>query len=95
MRKFGKDAPRFMTFQMEGDETTYKLPLASSMPADELIALSEAETLGEVAAGRQQLSILAKYMGEEAANSLNLADVRNIFVAWLEESKAMGASQGE
>lgn len=95
MRKFGTDAPDFLAFQLEGEDAVYKLPLASSMPAETLIALTEAEERGETAAVRKQLEVLATYMGAEAVASLTMSDLRNIFAAWLEESKARGASQGE
>ena len=84
-----------VTFQMEGDETTYKLPLASSMPADDLISLQEAELKGQVPGAREHLRILAKYMGEEAAMALTTAEANGILAAWLEESNKAGASQGE
>ena len=40
MRKFGVDAPKMFCFQLEGDDTVYKMPLAASMPLDKMLALS-------------------------------------------------------
>ena len=48
-----------------------------------------------MAAAREQMRVLRKYMGDEAVDGLTMADVKAIFTAWLEESKAQGASAGE
>lgn len=91
MRKFGKDAPEFMEFQIEGSKKTYKIPLAASLPVGDLMAMKEAgaDNLFEV-----QVKILRKHIGD-VVDDLPIATVSAILKAWGEESNGQGASVGE
>lgn len=95
MRKFGTDAPRFMSFTLGDDETVFNVPLAQCLPADTLVEMQEAAEAGETAALRYQVDLLARYIGKDRAAALTVGDVRAIFQAWGEESQEQGAAPGE
>ena len=92
MRKFGIDAPDFFAFQLEDDDTIYKIPIAGSMPVKELMKMSKA------AGGENlfiaQLEMLNKYMGDVVFD-LPASTVGEILRAWDAESNGRGASVGE
>jgi hypothetical protein len=92
MRKFGTDAPEFLSFTLGDDDTVYNLPLAASLPMSTLLDLQEAAAKGE--AERYQLELLRTYIGDKV-DSLTVADVTAIYQAWNEESAKQGATAGE
>ena len=92
MRKFGVDAPKMFCFQLEGDDTVYKIPLAASMPLDKMLALSKAR--GKSEQFEIQIKILAEYVGD-VVYTLPTGLVSDILRAWGEESNGQGASVGE
>lgn len=92
MRKFGVDAPKMFCFQLEGDETVYKIPLAASMPLSKTLALSKARGKNEQI--EKQIEILAEYMGD-VVYTLPTGVVSDILLAWSNESTEQGASVGE
>ena len=94
MRKFGTDAPEFMTFKLGDSDEVYKLPLAGSLPMETLIEMQEAVERGETAAMRFQLELLRRYIGD-AASTLSAVDVRDIYNEWTRESASQGAEAGE
>ena len=94
MRKFGTDAPKFMSFTLGDDDTVYRLPLAASMPMDVLIELGEAAGKGGTESLRYQVDLLRRYIGD-AADALTAGDVSAIYSAWNEESALSGAEAGE
>ena len=83
-----------MAFRLGDDETVYTMPLASSLPMSELLALSDAAAKGGPDILRAQLEMLRKYIGEQA-DALTAAEVADIFGAWNEESAEDGASASE
>lgn len=92
MRKFGVDAPEMFCFQLEGDETVYKIPLAASMPLGKMLALSKARGKSEQL--ERQIEILAEYVGE-VVYTLPTGVVSEILLAWSNESNGQGATVGE
>lgn len=94
MRKFGNDAPAFLSFTLGDSEEVYKIPLAASMPMTTLLEMSEAVAKGDAEAMRFQLNLLKRYMGERA-EGLTAGEVSEIFAAWNEESVGQGATVGE
>ena len=98
MRKFGNDAPEFMSFTLGTSKKVYKMPLAASMPMSVALRFAEIAALDEEAQGaeslRLQLDLLRRYIGDEA-DELTSAQVAEIFTAWAEESEAQGATPGE
>lgn len=94
MRKFGTDKQEFMAFTLGNAKKEYKLPLAASMPADELLELYAAYQEGEREAFESQMKLLHRYIGD-AASKLTAGDVRDIFEAWTEDSGEQGAEPGE
>jgi len=94
MRTFGTDSPRFMAFKLAGDKTTYKIPLAASMPMSELLELSDAAAKGGAHVLRAQLDLLRKYIGDRA-DTLTASEVAEVFTAWNEDSADEGASVPE
>ena len=92
MRKFGKEAVEYFQFQLEGSDVVYKIPLAASLPAGELMDLQEANENDE--GFRSQYEMLRKYMGD-AVENLTVSTVGDILSAWAEESSNQGASPGE
>ena len=86
MRKFGTDAPQFFAFQLEGDDTVYKIPLAASMPMKVLLNMGTGiET---------QVEMLRTYMGD-AVDDIPIGVLSDILKAWSAESTGQGASVGE
>ena len=94
MRKFGTDAPKFMSFQLGDGETVYQLPLVHYLPVDVLVDMQRASEKGEAESLAFQVDLLARYMGD-VAHSLTVGDVRAIYDAWNEESVSAGANAGE
>ena len=90
MRTFGTDSPRFMVFKLGDDETTYRLPLAASMPMTDLLALSDAANKGGAHVLRAQLDLLRKHIGDRA-ETMTASEVAEVFIAWNEESASDGA----
>lgn len=93
MRKFGKDKPELMKFQLEGSEKVYTMPLASSMPANVLIEMSEIGD-DDTKMFKFQYELLKRYIGE-AVEDLTAGDIGNIMNAWYTESSDQGAEVGE
>ena len=92
MRKFGTSKKDVMEFQLGDSEKIYKLPLIGSMPAEEILAMSE---LDDEDSFKFFYTFLKKNIGD-AASALTGQDVRDIMEAWDEESKAVqGADVGE
>lgn len=94
MRKFGKDKPELMSFNLGNSKKVYNIPLAASMPATLILKMQEAYKEGEAAAFAFQLDLLKKYIGD-AADNLTAGDVRDIFNAWAADSAEQGAEPGE
>ena len=98
MRKFGNDAPEFMSFTLGNSKKVHKMPLAASMPMSVAVRFAEIAALDDDAQGaesaRLQLDLLRRYIGEEA-DELTSAQVAEIFNAWAEESNDQGATPGE
>ena len=99
MRTFGKDTPEFFVFQIEGDGTTYKLPLISSLPFEKALEFAEIATIQDEAvsnfeAMKLQHRLVREYMGE-AADSLSTAKLVEIFEAWMAATADTGATAGE
>lgn len=99
MRKFGNDAPEFMSFTLgHTGKKVYKMPLAASMPMTIAVRFSEIAALPEDQQGVEsikfQLEVLRRYVGD-AADDLTASQVAEIFEAWGEESSEQGASLGE
>lgn len=94
MRKFGTDKPDLLQFQLGDSDKVYTIPLAASMPANELIEMGEVEN-NNTEAFKFQYRLLKKYIGD-AADTLTAGDVRDIFQAWREASEGeQGADVGE
>lgn len=92
MRKFGIDAPDMFCFQLDGDDTVYKVPVAASMPIADLLILSRQGN--DEARFIAQVEMLHKYMGD-VVYDLTATTVSTILRAWGEESNRSGASVGE
>lgn len=93
MRKFGKDKPDLMEFQIGDSDKVYALPLAASLPAPMLIEMSECSD-DDTEAFKFQYRMLKKYMGEDVEN-LTAGDIRDIINEWYKESEKQGADAGE
>lgn len=93
MRKFGKDKPELMKFQIEGSDKVYAIPLAASLPAADLIEMSEADG-DDVKAFKFMFKLLKRYMGDDADN-LTASEISDIIAAWNQESEKQGAEVGE
>lgn len=93
MRKFGTDKPELLEFQLGDSDKVHSIPLAGSMPADDLIRMSEVED-NDTEAFKLEYELLRKYIGD-AADNLTAGDVLAIFRAWREESDKQGAEPGE
>ena len=93
MRKFGKDKPELMSFQIGDSEKVYTLPLAASLPASVLIEMNKAGE-DDAKAFEFQYELLKRYMGK-AAEELTAGDIRDIMDAWMKESADQGAEVGE
>lgn len=89
MRLFGKDAPDFFVFQIEGSDETYKIPLAGSMTNRELLAFEATE--GDF---RKQVEWLRTYLGD-AIDDLTPGQTSEILRAWSRETQSQGAEPGE
>lgn len=94
MRKFGKDKPELMSFMLGDSEKVYTIPLAGSMPATLILEMQESYKGGDAAAFKFQVELLRRYIGD-AVEELTTSDVREIIVAWGEESSKQGATPGE
>lgn len=98
MRKFGNDAPEFMSFTLGSSKKVHKLPLAASMPMSVAVRFAEIAAMDGDAQGAEsaklQLELLRRYVGDEA-DDLTSAQVAEIFEAWAEESNDQGATPGE
>lgn len=100
MRDFSAKAPEVMEFTLGGGEHVYSLPLAASMPLDVLRKISRAANVENdeqraAASIDAELEIIARYLGEDVAQTLTGEQVNEIFAAWAEESEKAGASTGE
>lgn len=92
MRKFGKKNIEYFAFQLEGDETIYRVPLAANIPFSILNKMNETKETGEGFIA--QVDMLRKYMGD-VVDELQTGTLSEILLAWSEESKKAGASVGE
>ena len=93
MRKFGKDKPELMKFQIGDSKKVYTIPLAASLPAADLIEMSEAEG-DDVKAFKFMFKLLKRYMGDDA-DKLTASNIRDIIDAWNQDSEKQGAEVGE
>ena len=89
MRKFGKELTKYFEFQLEDDETIYRIPLAGSLTNRELVAFES--TNGEY---RAQVGWLRNFLGD-VVDDLTPAQTGEILRAWLEATREQGASVGE
>ena len=92
MRKFGTDAPEFLSFQLGESDKVYKIPLAASMTYAEIRSLQKAEASGDSFGA--QVDILRTYMGD-IVDGLEVGVLSDILLAWQEESQKQGAEPGE
>lgn len=89
MRTFANDAPQFFVFQLQGDETTYKIPLAVSLNNKQMVML---ENAGEDY--KLQLEWLRQFLGD-LVDELTPKTTTDIITAWAQASTDSGASVGE
>lgn len=100
MRTFGKDTPEFMVFQVEGDERTYKLPLAASlkpvynMRILEAMREKDADEL-EYLSQKLMIDIFTDYLGPEFIASTTVSQMLEIWKAWNEENRKANQETGE
>lgn len=92
MRTFGRELTEFFEFQLEGDDKTYRIPLAASMPFGVLNKIQKASKSEDSLA--IQVDMLRKYMGD-IVDELPVGVISGILQAWVEESAKAGASVGE
>ena len=92
MRTFGRELTEFFEFQLEGDDKTYRIPLAAAMPFGVLNKIQKASKTEDSLA--IQVEMLRKYMGD-VVDELPVGVISNILQAWVEESAKAGASVGE
>ncbi len=92
MRTFGRELTEYFEFQLEGDDKTYRIPLAAAMPFGVLNRISKASKSEESLA--IQVDMLRKYMGD-IVDELPVGVISGILQAWVEESAKAGASVGE
>lgn len=92
MRTFGKELTEFFEFQLEGDDKTYRIPLAAAMPYGVLNKISKASKSEDSLS--VQVEMLRKYMGD-VVDELPVGVISGILQAWVEESAKAGASVGE
>lgn len=92
MRTFGRELTEFFEFQLEGDDKTYRIPLAAAMPFGVLNRISKASKSEDSLA--IQVDMLRKYMGD-VVDELPVGVISGILQAWVEESAKAGASVGE
>ena len=89
MRKFGTDAPEFFVFQLEGDDTVYKIPLAASMTNRQIAEFDQTNSNYS-----KQVEWLRGFIGD-IVDDLTGSDTRAILQEWLTKSAETGASVGE
>ena len=92
MRTFGRELTEYFEFQLEGDDKTYRIPLAAAMPFGVLNKIQKASKTEDSLA--IQVEMLRKYMGD-VVDELPVGVISNILQAWVEESAKAGASVGE
>ncbi len=92
MRTFGRELTEFFEFQLEGDDKTYRIPLAAAMPFGVLNKISKASKTEDSLS--IQVEMLRKYMGD-VVDELPVGVISGILQAWVEESARAGASVGE
>lgn len=88
MQVFGADVD-FFQFQMEGEDTVYKIPLATSMTNKEVLAFRDADNDYE-----KQIAWLRSYIGD-IVDDLTVKQTINIIKAWSDASSVGGVSVGE
>ena len=91
MRKFGKSKVEYFEFQLEGDETVYRIPLAAHVPYS---VLNEMRTADEDDRFSVQVKMMRMYMGE-VVDTLTAGMLSDIIVAWADACNSEGASVGE
>ena len=92
MRTFGRELTEFFEFQFEGDDKTYRIPLAAAMPFGVLNRIQKASKSEDSLS--VQVDMLRKYMGD-VVDELPVGVISGILQAWVEESAKAGASVGE
>ena len=92
MRTFGRELTECFEFQLEGDDKTYRIPLAAAMPFGVLNKISKASKTEDSLS--IQVEMLRKYMGD-VVDELPVGVISGILQAWVEESARAGASVGE
>ena len=92
MRTFGRELTEFFEFQLEGDDKTYRIPLAAAMPFGVLNRIQKASKSEDSLS--VQVDMLRKYMGD-VVDELPVGVISGILQAWVEESAKAGASVGE
>lgn len=92
MRTFGRELTEYFEFQLEGDDKTYRIPLAAAMPFGVLNKIQKASKTEDSLA--IQVEMLRKYMGD-IVDELPVGVISGILQAWVEESAKAGASVGE
>ena len=92
MRTFTRTKLEYFEFQLEGDETVYRIPLAASMPFGMLDKMSKAVRTEDRFS--TQVEMLRKFLGD-VVDELPVGVISNILQAWVEESAKAGASVGE
>lgn len=100
MRTFGKDSPKFMAFKVEGDDTTYKLPLSGSIRAEYNVRLYRAMSAGadserEYLLQELMLDMFREYLGDGFVDALDVSTMLDIWRAWQEESAKANQEPGE
>ena len=86
MRKFTVDKPEFFTFQIEGSDEVYNIPLASSMPMKHLVLIKDGF--------EGQVEMMRAYMGD-IVDDLTAQTLSDIVNEWSTAQKDAGASVGE
>lgn len=94
MRKFSVDAPELFCFQLGEDDTTYKIPVASSLPLKWVKRMQEAQKKSEAELFDVQSDMLREYMGD-VVDELMIPTIGQILKAWSGASNEQGASVGE
>lgn len=92
MRKFEPKKKTYFEFQIEGTKKTYKIPVAASLPINELLMIKEQDEKGN--GFEAQMAMLRKYMGDEV-DDFSAETVTEILRAWAAESRGEGATAGE
>ena len=81
MRTFGRELTEFFEFQLEGDDKTYRIPLAAAMPFGVLNRIQKASKSEDSLA--IQVDMLRKYMGD-VVDELPVGVISGILQAWIE-----------